>query len=76
VGDPPGDSIADLTARPAHADSGTATFLVNGKKRTVSAGSDGTFQVQAPPGAQIELKPGAAQDSYGNRNGNDLTFTA
>jgi neutral ceramidase len=76
VGDPPGDSTADLTARPAHADSGTATFLVNGKERTVSAGSDGTFQVQAPPGAQIELKPGAAQDSYGNRNGNDLTFTA
>jgi neutral ceramidase len=76
VGDPPGDSTADLTARPNHADSGTATFLVNGKKRTVSASPDGTFQVQAPLGARIELNPGAAHDSYGNRNSNSLTFIA
>ncbi len=76
VGDPPGDAGADLTARPDHADSGKATFLVNGRKKSVSAGPGGVFQVPAAPGARIELKPGAAQDSYGNSNGNDLTFTA
>ncbi|HEY1595681.1 MAG TPA: neutral/alkaline non-lysosomal ceramidase N-terminal domain-containing protein [Thermoleophilaceae bacterium] len=75
VGDPPGDSTADLTARPSHADSGTATFLVNGTPTHASAGPSGVFQVPAPPGARIELKPGAAQDAYGNANGNDLTFT-
>lgn len=76
VGDPAGDSTASLTARPAHADSGQATFLVNGQAKHVTAGPEGTFQVPAPPGATIELKPGAAQDQYGNTNGNDLTFTA
>jgi hypothetical protein len=76
VGDPPGDSTADLTARPAHATSGKATFLVNGQKKSVNAGPDGVFEVPATPGARIELKPGATQDTYGNSNGNDLTFAA
>lgn len=76
VGDPPGDSGATLTARPSHADSGQAVFLVNGKPKKVSARPDGVFQVPASLGARIELKPGAAQDQYGNTNGNDLTFTA
>jgi hypothetical protein len=76
VGDPAGDSTADLTARPDHASSGRATFLVNGKPKTVTADPGGVFQVPAPPGARIELKPGAAKDGYGNTNGNDLIFTA
>lgn len=76
VGDPPGDSSADLTARPAHADSGEATFLVNGHPETATAGPNGVFQVSAPRGARIEVKPGAANDGYGNGNGNDLTFTS
>jgi hypothetical protein len=49
---------------------------VNGKPKQASAGPDGVFQVPAAPGAQIELKPGAARDLYGNANGNDLSFTA
>jgi hypothetical protein len=68
VGDPAGDLTADLTARPEIATPGSATFLVNGKAITENG-----FVVSAPAGAQIELKPGAVRDKYGNSNGNTLT---
>jgi neutral ceramidase len=70
VGEPPGDVTADLTNRPSKVFSGRATFLVNGRKVTVSASPGGVFR--RPAGAQVELKPGAATDSHGNANGNDL----
>jgi hypothetical protein len=73
VGEPPGDVTADLTNRPSKAASGSATFLVNGRKVTVSAGGGGLFRV--PAGANVELKPGAATDSRGNANGNDLKLS-
>jgi len=76
VGDPAPDATADLTARPASASAGTVRFLVNGKPVTASAGPDGHFQVPAPPGASIEVAPGAGRDAYGNRNSYDLSFTA
>jgi hypothetical protein len=76
VGDPPGDLTADLTYRPAKALSGRATFLVRGKPVTVSAGANGVFEVPAPSGAAVEVKPGAAADGAGNANGNGLAFTA
>jgi hypothetical protein len=72
VGDPPGDITADLTNRPAKAPAGRATFLVNGKAVTVSAGAGGVFP--APTGSKVELKAGAATDSHGNANGNALTL--
>jgi hypothetical protein len=70
VGEPPGDVTADLTNRPSKAASGRATFLVNGRKVIVKAGRGGLFK--RPAGAQVELKPGAMTDPYGNANGNDL----
>jgi hypothetical protein len=73
VGDPPGDITADLTNRPAKAASGRATFVVNGKSVTVAAGAGGVFRT--PGGASVQLKRGAAVDSYGNANGNALTLT-
>ena len=76
VGDPPGDFEESLTARPDHASVGKVTFLVNGRPKTATAGQDGTFTITAAPASQIEVRPGAAQDQYGNANGNDLTFTA
>jgi neutral ceramidase len=75
VGDPAGDLTADLTYRPAAASSGRATFLVNGKSVTVSAGSGGVFSVAAPAGAQVEVRSGAVADGHGNANGNPLTLT-
>jgi hypothetical protein len=74
VGDPPGDLTADLTFRPETAASGRATFLVNGRPVTASAGSGGVFEIAAPAGAQVEVKPGSVADSHGNANGNTLTL--
>jgi hypothetical protein len=76
VGDPPGDFQESLTARPDHAASGEVTFLVNGRPKKATEGPNGAFTVSAAPGSQIEVKPGAARDEYGNANGNHLTFTA
>ncbi|HEY0633663.1 MAG TPA: neutral/alkaline non-lysosomal ceramidase N-terminal domain-containing protein [Thermoleophilaceae bacterium] len=72
VGDPPGDVTADLTNRPAKASSGRATFVVDGKSVTVSAGTGGVFR--RPAGNNVVLGPGAARDSHGNANGNGLTL--
>jgi hypothetical protein len=74
VGDPPGDLDADLTFRPVVAPSGRATFLVDGRSVTANARSNGVFQVPAPAGAQVEVKPGAVADAHGNANGNALTL--
>jgi hypothetical protein len=74
VGDPPGDLSADLTFRPETASSGRATFLVNGRPVTATAGSGGVFEVAAPAGTQVEVKPGAVTDSHGNSNANTLTL--
>jgi hypothetical protein len=76
VGEPPGDITADLTARPAAASSGSATFGVSGKPVTVKARSNGVFVVPAAAGATVEVKPGAVADSHGNANGNTLSFAA
>jgi hypothetical protein len=75
VGDPPGDLTADLTDRPAMALSGLATFRVNGRAVTVSERGDGAFEVPAPAGATVEVRPGRVTDIYGNANGNTLTLT-
>lgn len=74
VGEPPGDLSADLTFRPALATSGRATFLVNGKPVSAAVGPTGVFQVQAPAGARVEVKPGGVADGYGNANGNALAL--
>jgi hypothetical protein len=76
VGDPAPDATADLTARPDHAAAGSVRFLVDGTAATATAGPDGRFQVPAPPGAHVEVAPGAGSDAHGNRNGDDLAFTA
>ena len=75
VGDPPGDLTADLTSRPETATSGLATFLVDGKRVTVSENENGVFTVAAPPGAKVEVAKGAVRDTHGNANGNELTLT-
>ena len=76
VGDPAPDSTADLTYRPRLARSGTVTFVVDGRRVTARASSSGRFTVAAPAGAKVQVRPGAARDRFGNRNGNPLTFTA
>jgi hypothetical protein len=75
VGDPPGDLTADLTDRPEAADSGLATFEVNGRRITVSERPGGVFAVSAPAGATVEVKAGSVRDEFGNANGNSLTLT-
>jgi neutral ceramidase len=75
VGDPAGDSTADLTYRPAAARGGSVTFLVNGRQVTVQSSSN-VFTVPANPGDQIVVAPGAAVDLFGNRNGTGLSFSA
>jgi neutral ceramidase len=75
VGDPPGDYSADLTARPATASSGLATFEVGGRRVTVSENGNGVFTVPAPAGTQVTVAPGAVRDQHGNANGNALTLT-
>jgi len=75
VGDPPGDITADLRFRPAAASSGRATFLVDGRPVSVAAHRSGLFEVAAPAGAQVELRPGGARDTYGNSNGNAITLS-
>ena len=75
VGDPPGDFTADLTDRPDAAPSGLAAFVINGRTTRVSENGDGVFSVEAPAGAQVEVKPGAVTDQYGNGNGNALTLS-
>ena len=75
VGDPPGDSSADLTYRPATAGAGVVTFLVNGQRRLVRS-TNGTFSIGAAPGSTIQVAPGAGRDGYGNANSNDLSFQA
>ena len=61
---PPVDAMADLTARPAHANGGTVrtggglvTLTVHMRRGTV---------FKLPPGSRIAA--GAARDRYGNRN--------
>jgi neutral ceramidase len=76
VGDPAPDSSADLTYRPVRARSGVATFVVDGRRVTAKAGPGGRFSVAAPAGAEVEVRPGSARDRFGNRNGNDLAFSA
>ena len=75
VGDPPGDLTADLTDRPEIAQSGLATFHVNGRPVTVSERPEGLFAVPAPAGATVEVRPGGVTDTHGNANGNALTLT-
>ena len=76
VGDPPGDSSADLTWRPRSASAGRVTFVVNGRSVSAAVGSDGTASVSAPPGASVVVAAGAARDAEGNANGSALSFTA
>ena len=74
VGDPPGDSTADLTWRPKSASGGRVTFLVNGRSVSAPVGSDGTASVSAAPGSRVVVATGAAKDAFGNTNGNALSF--
>jgi len=54
----------DLTARPAAADGGRVTYILNGARRTIRHRRGTAFAV--PAGASIPA--GAARDRYGNRN--------
>jgi len=64
----------DLTSRPDHAGGGSATLLVDGTAATVSASSDGRFRPPVRPGAVVDLRPGAAQDQFGNSNANEVSW--
>jgi hypothetical protein len=68
VGDPPGDTEADLTYRPPTASAGKATFIVNGRSLTVSAGPNGVFDEPVPGGSEADVRPGAVTDQWGNTN--------
>jgi hypothetical protein len=76
VGDPAPDATASLTARPGHVPEGAGrvTFVVDGERRTVSAGADGRFQVGAGRGARVTIPAGAARDRFGNFNARELSF--
>jgi neutral ceramidase len=74
VGDPPGDVSADLTDRPEIASSGLGTFLVNGRRVTVSERPGGVFAVPAAPGATVEVTPRSVRDEFGNANANSVTL--
>jgi hypothetical protein len=78
VGDPAPDSTASLTARPGHvpAGGGRVTFVVDGRRRTVSAGPDGRFDIRAMPGDQVKIPAGAARDRFGNLNAEAARFRA
>ena len=76
VGDPAPDSRASLTDRPHHVGSGAATFLIDGRRKTVAPRPDGRFVVAASPGAHVEILRGQARDRFGNRNRKGLRFTA
>jgi neutral ceramidase len=70
VGEPPPDSNASLTARPGKVTGGgRVTFVVDGHRRTVKAGSGGVFETRAAPGAKVTIPAGAARDRFDNRNG-------
>lgn len=71
VGDPAPDTSASLTARPARVarGGGKVTFVVNGHRRTVTAGPGGRFQIRAAPRAEVKIPVGAARDRFGNYNG-------
>jgi hypothetical protein len=58
------DAMADLTARPAHANGGSARASVSGRRVTTSKRRGTVFKL--PAGARIA--GGAARDRYGNRN--------
>jgi hypothetical protein len=62
----------DLTFRPDHADGGSVTFTVNGRRRTVRRARGTRFTVAAPAGAPVTVAPGAARDRFGNSNHNEL----
>ena len=55
----------DITARPAAANGGRVTYLIDGARHTIRHRRGTAFAV--PPGATIP--PGGARDRYGNRNG-------
>ncbi|MGZ8512473.1 MAG: neutral/alkaline non-lysosomal ceramidase N-terminal domain-containing protein [Candidatus Limnocylindria bacterium] len=77
VGDPPPDADAGLTPRPDHVlEDGAVTFVVDGRRRTVTAGPDGRFQVRAAPGQNVEIPAGGGHDGLGNRTGGAVAFTA
>jgi hypothetical protein len=74
VGDPPGDVTASLTARPAFARAGRATFRVGRRAIAVRARPNGVFSIPAKAGAKVKLRAGDVTDSHGNANGNALTL--
>jgi hypothetical protein len=55
----------DLTTRPAAANGGRVTYVLNGTRHTIRRRRGSAFAV--PAGATIP--PGGARDRYGNRNG-------
>jgi hypothetical protein len=70
VGEPPPDSHASLTARPAKVTGGgRVTFVVDGHRHKVKSGPGGVFETRARPGAKVTIPGGAARDRFGNRNG-------
>ena len=73
IDDPAPDVDADLTHRPNRARRGAVRFLVDGEPVKVRA-KNGRFELDAPPGARIEVPPGAARDRHGNRNGEGVVI--
>ena len=74
VGDPPGDPNADLTFRPSHSRGGLVSFLVDGEPVEARVGRGGVFSIAAPPSARVEIEAGAAEDQYGNFNGEAIVL--
>jgi neutral ceramidase len=76
IDDKPPDAGAGLTYRPRHSGRGRVTFLVDGRPVTVTAESDGRFEVPAAAGARVVIRAGTARDRYGNTNRAALAFDA
>jgi hypothetical protein len=61
----------DLTARPAAANGGRVTYVLDGGRHTLRHRRGTAFAV--PAGATIPV--GGARDRYGNRNGTAITIS-
>ena len=68
IDDPAPDVDADLTYRPNRARRGRVEFLVDGERVVVRKPRAGSFEIDAPADARIEVAAGAARDANGNSN--------